>query len=265
MYIPPVLTAWRGQEAQTLQLGEAGAQDARARGEGRATTIADYSAAVLYNGLGRYEAALAAAHRASAYHQDLSLFGWSLIELIETSARSSRPEIAADALRRLTGLTQASGTAWALGIEARSRALLSGGQTADTLYQEAIDRLAGTRILVHLARAHLVYGEWLRRDNWRLDAREQLRTAHDMFSHIGAEAFADRARRELLATGETVHKPTAQMLAALTAQEAQIARLFLSPRTVEWHLRKVFTKLDISSRRQLRNALPDPAGTTSPA
>jgi tetratricopeptide (TPR) repeat protein len=219
MYVPPVLTAWRGQETQTLQLGQAGVQDARARGEGRATTIADYSAAVLYNGLGRYQAALDAADRACAY-QDLGLFGWSLIELVEAGARSARPEIAADAVRRLSELTRASGTAWARGIEARSRALLSEGQIADALYREAIEWLARTRIVVHLARAHLVYGEWLRRENRRLDARDQLRSAHNVFSRIGAEAFAERARRELVATGETVRKPAAQELAALSCSSA---------------------------------------------
>ncbi|MCU1629059.1 MAG: putative transcriptional regulator, LuxR family [Pseudonocardia sp.] len=267
-YMSLVLAAWRGQEARTVALVEASALDAIARGEGRAIVLAEYSTAVLYNGLGRYEGALAAAQRACEY-DDLSFFGWALVELVEAGVRSGRPEIAAHALRRLGERTGASGTEWALGIEARSRALLSDGRAADALYREAIDRLARTRIAVHLARAHLLYGEWLRRENKRLDAREHLRTAYDRFSRFGAEAFAERARRELLATGETVRKPTAQTLAALTAQEAQIARLardghtnpeigsqlFLSPRTVEWHLSKVFTKLDISSRRQLRHAL----------
>ncbi len=162
-------------------------------------------------------------------------------------------------------------------IEARSRALLSDGQAADALYREAIERLARTRIAVHLARAHLVYGEWLRRENRRVDAREQLRTAYEMLSRIGAEAFAERARRELLATGETVRKRTVETRDVLTAQEAQIARLaarrayeprdrrqlFISPRTVEYHLRKVFTKLGISSRKELRGALGHSARTAS--
>ena len=179
--------------------------------------------------------------------------------------------MAAAALRALEERTRAAGTDWALGIEARSRALLSDGSTAEPLYLEAIERLERTRIVVHLARAHLVYGEWLRREQRRVDAREQLRTAHEMFSRMGAEAFAERARRELLATGETVRKRTVATTDLLTAQEAQIARLageghtnpeigaqlFISPRTVEYHLHKVFTKLGINSRRKLRTALQD--------
>ena len=269
-----MLAAWRGQQAEAVALGEASVQNATARGEGIAITLADYATAVLNNGLGHYAAALAAAKRACA-HDDLSLFGWALVELVEAAARSGRPDIAADALRQLGERTQASGTDWALGIEACSRALLSDGPAAEDLYREAIDRLARTRIAMHLARAHLIYGEWLRRENRILDAREQLHRAHDAFSRFGAGAFAERARRELLATGETVRKPAADTVIALTAQEAQIARLaraghtnpeiggqlFLSPRTVEWHLRKVFTKLDISSRKELRQALPDPEGS----
>jgi DNA-binding CsgD family transcriptional regulator len=179
--------------------------------------------------------------------------------------------VAVDALRRLDERASVAGTDWALGILARSRALLCDGEEADGLYREAIERLGRTRIAVHLARAHLVYGEWLRRENRRVDAREQLRAAHEMFSRMGAEAFAERARRELLATGETVRKRTVETLDELTAQEAQIARLaaqgqsnpeiaaelFISPRTVEYHLRKVFAKLDIASRKELRGAFPD--------
>jgi DNA-binding CsgD family transcriptional regulator len=269
-YTSLVLAAWRGQDARTSELIEASVRDATARGEGRAITIADYATAVLDNGLGRYDAALAAAGRASE-HDQLNLLGWALIELIEAGARSARPEIAGAALRRLGERTQASGTNWALGIQARSRALLSDGQAAETLYREAIQRLARTRIAVHRARAELLYGEWLRRENRRLDARDQLRRAYDMFSRIGADAFAERARRELLATGETVRKRTVDTFDQLTGQEAQIARLagegqtnpeigarlYISPRTVEWHLRNVFTKLDISSRKELRSAWPD--------
>jgi DNA-binding CsgD family transcriptional regulator len=272
-----VLAAWRGQEDQTVELIEADVKDANARGEGRATTIADYATAVLANGLGRYDAALAAAQRACD-HEDLSVLGLALSELVEAGARSGRPELAADALRRLGERTRAAGTEWALGIEARSQALLSDGQAAEDLYREAIDRLAHARTALHLARAHLIYGEWLRRANRPMDAREQLHIAHDTLGRFGAEAFAERARRELLATGDTVHTPAAQTLDVFTAQEAQIARLardgrtnseigaelFLSPRTVEWHLRKVFTKLGITSRRQLRNALPD-TGHIAPA
>ncbi len=277
-YTSLVLAAWRGEEARTSDLIEASVRDATARGEGRAITIADYVTAVLYNGQGRYEAALAAARRACE-HDQLNLLGWALIELVEAGARSGKTEVAAAALRRLGERTRASGTDWALGIEARSRGLLSNGQVAEALYREAIERLSRTRIAVHRARAELLYGEWLRRENRRQDAREQLHRAYEMFSRIGAEAFAERARHELLATGETVRKRTVETLDELTAQEAQIARLaragqtnpeigaklFISPRTVEWHLRKVYTKLDISSRRELDDALPSDEGAAQPA
>jgi DNA-binding CsgD family transcriptional regulator/tetratricopeptide (TPR) repeat protein len=278
IYTSIVLAAWRGRESHALKLIEAGVHDATARGEGRGIALAEYATAVLHNSLGRYQAALAAAQRGSE-HDDLGLFAWALIELVEAGVRSGTPDVAADALRQIGEQTRASGTEWALGIEARSRALLSDGPAADALYREAVERLARSRIAVHRARAHLLYGEWLRRENRRLDARQQLRTAHDMFTTIGMEAFAERARRELLATGETVRKHTAEALDELTAQEAQIARLardghtnpqigaelFLSPRTVEWHLHKVFAKLDISSRRELRDALPDPGRAAVPA
>jgi DNA-binding CsgD family transcriptional regulator len=263
------LAAWGGQEAQALELIEAIIQDATASGSGRAIGVVEHARAVLCNGLGRYEDALAAAQRACE-HDDLGLFAWALIELVEASARSGRLDVAAVALGRLEERTRAGDTDWALGVQARSRALLSDGGDADILYREAIERLAGTRITVHFARARLLYGEWLRRESRYLDAREQLRAAYAMFSEIGMEGFAERARAELMATGETVRKHTAETRDALTAQEAQIARLasdghtnpeigaqlFISPRTVQYHLHKVFAKLDITSRREIRGALP---------
>jgi DNA-binding CsgD family transcriptional regulator len=210
-----------------------------------------------------------AAQRACGY-DDQEIFGWALTELVEAGVRSGAGEEAAAALALLQERTRIAGTEWALGIEARSRALLSGGEDAESLYREAIDRLARSRILVHGARAQLIYGEWLRREERRRDARAQLRAAYETFSRIGARAFAERAGRELAATGETVRRRTDETRDHLTAQEAQIARLaaagrtnpeigaelFISPRTVEYPLRKVFSKLDIASRRELHGALP---------
>jgi DNA-binding CsgD family transcriptional regulator/tetratricopeptide (TPR) repeat protein len=270
LYTSLVLPAWRGREREALESLDDGIRDATARGEGRVIALAECFRAVLYNGLRQYHAALAAAQRACE-SDDLGLHAWALIELVEAAARSGACGVASDALRRLEERTQASGTDWALGILARSRALLSDGEDAERLYREAIERLARTRIAVHLARAHLLYGEWLRRENRRVDARERLRAAHEMFSCMGAEAFAERAQRELAATGEMVRKRTVETRDELTTQETQIARLaadgqsnpeiaaqlFISPRTVEYHLRKVFGKLDISSRKELRGAFPD--------
>jgi DNA-binding CsgD family transcriptional regulator len=266
-----LFVAWRGVDAHaSATLIQANAREAAGRGEGRAIGLGEYMLAVLYNGLGRYRDALASAERAWE-HDDLGVLGFSLVELVEAGARGAAPDVATAALRRLEERAGASGTDWALGILARSRALLSDGPAADLLYREAIERLGRSRIAVHLARAHLVYGEWLRRENRRVDAREQLRTAHEMLSRFGAEGFAERARRELVATGESVRRRTAEVRDVLTAQEAQIARLagagmtnseigaelFISPRTVEWHLRKVFTKLDVTSRSKLRAALAE--------
>ncbi len=218
-YASPLLAALRGHEPRALEVIEASVQHAIARGEGRALGYAEHAAAVLYNGLGRYRGALGAAQRACEY-EDLGVYGWALVELVEAGARSGAPEVAAAALERLTERTRASARDWALGIEARSRALLSHGQTAERLYRESIERLARSRIAVHLARAHLVYGEWLRRERRRMDAREQLRTAYEKFVTMGAEGFAQRAARELLATGETARKRTVETSIQLTAQEA---------------------------------------------
>ena len=263
-YAALMLAAWRGNEADALELIEAGRLEATARREGMALGVIEWATALLYNGCGRYADALAAAQR-GCEHDDVGLFAWSLAELVEAGVRSGATEASTAALERLSGRTQASGTEWALGIEAGSRALLSDAQNAEPLYREAIERLARSRGVVHVARARLRYGEWLRRVNRRADAREHLRAAHAMFSEIGAEGLAERARDELLATGETVRKRTDDARGVLTPQEAHIARLardglsnpeigaqlFISPRTVQYHLRKVFLKLEITSRNEL--------------
>jgi DNA-binding CsgD family transcriptional regulator len=261
------IAAFRGHEAEATDLFQAAMDGVTSRGEGRGAT-SQYAAAVLYNGLGRYDKALAAAELVCQY-DDIGVLGWSLAELVEAAVRSGQAARASDALQRLTETTRASGTDWAAGIEARSRALLSEGETAENYYREAIERLGRTRMRPALARAHLLYGEWLRHENRRQDARAELRTAHDQFTTMGIEAFAERARRELLAAGDTVRKRTVEAASELTAQEAHIARLaadghtnaevgvqlFLSTRTVEWHLSKVYTKLGVGSRRELREAL----------
>jgi DNA-binding CsgD family transcriptional regulator len=250
---------------------EAGVEEMLDRGEGMGLAIIQWASAVLYNSLGRYEEALAAAEQASAYPAELLFHTWGLVELIEAAVRSGRPESAAEALRRLSDKTHASGTDWALGLEARSRALLSDGEAAETLYRQAIERLERTRVRVDLARARLLYGEWLRRERRRLDAREQLRAAHESFTAFGMDAFAERARVELEATGERARKRTAETRDQLTPQETQISRLaaegatnqeiaaqlFISPSTVDYHLRKAFRKLGVKSRHQLERHLLD--------
>ena len=266
----PILAAWQGHEEEALALIENGRRVAAATGQGMALSMIDNAHAVLMNGLGRYEEALAAAERACA-HGEHSLYAHVLVELIEAAVRCDQPQSAAEGLARLADRTQASGSDWALGLEARSRALVTPGPAAEPLYQEALQRLARAPVPPYLARAQLVYGEWLRRHNRRLDARRELRAAHDTLSRIGAGAFAERARRELTATGETVRRLTVETRDVLTPQEAQVARLaqkghtnqqigaelFISPRTVEYHLHKVFTKLGIGSRKELRAALAD--------
>ena len=274
-YAALMMAAWRGNEAEALELFEAGRLEATERGEGMGLRLMEWAKALLYNGCGRYGEALEAAQR-GCDEDDVGLFAWACVELIEAGVRCGDMDAAVAALDRLSARTRASGTDWALGIEAGSRALLSDGPDAGPLYRESVERLARTRGVVHLARARLLHGEWLRRESRRVDAREQLRAAHEMFSDIGAEGFAERARHELAATGETARSRADNGGGVLTPQEAHIARLakdglsnpeigaqlFISPRTVQYHLRKVFLKLDITSRNQLSRV---PAGQLDPA
>jgi DNA-binding CsgD family transcriptional regulator len=231
--------------------------------------LLDWAQALLYKSLGRYDEARAAALRVTEYPHDLSTSNWGMAELTEAAVRSGTPELAADARSRLAEMARVSGTDWALGIAARAEALYADDERAEALYVEGIERLGRTRMAVDLARAHLLYGEWLRRQRRGLDARNELRVAHDLFSDFGMEAFAERARVELEATGEHARKRTANTVDHLTPQEARISRLaaqgstnreiaaqlFISPSTVEYHLRKAFRKLDVRSRTQLASRL----------
>ncbi|HEY8624579.1 MAG TPA: LuxR C-terminal-related transcriptional regulator, partial [Solirubrobacteraceae bacterium] len=268
-YAAMLLVALQGREADGLTLLESAITDAAAVGQGFAVQWGEFVKAILFNGLGRYGEALVAAQRASDDTPELFISSWALAELIEAASRSGAPGHAAGALERLTEDTAVAGTHWGLGIAARSRALLTDGDAAESLYREAIERLGRTRLAPELGRAHLLYGEWLRRQHRRLDAREQLRTAHELFTDLGAEAFAERARLELQATGERARKRTVDTRDKLTPQETQIARLaaeghsnreiaarlFISASTVEYHLRRAFRKLDVESRTQLAHRL----------
>jgi DNA-binding CsgD family transcriptional regulator len=271
-YVALARVTFQGRGAEAARLIEAATREVMGRGEGWGLTFTQWVTAVHENGLGRFEEALAAAQQAGEVTHASWWRDWGLVELIEAAARSGKPELAVDALGRLSQITAASGTDWALGVEARSRALLSDGEAAETLYRQAIERLERTRVRVELARAHLLYGEWLRRERRRLDAREQLRHAHESFTQFGMEAFAERARVELEATGEHARRRTVETRDDLTPQEAQISRLaadgatnqgiaaqlFISPSTVDYHLRKAFRKLGVKSRHQLKQHLLQP-------
>jgi DNA-binding CsgD family transcriptional regulator len=266
------MAALRGRQAEATALIDATIREVNLRGEGIGIAVAEWANAVLNNGLANYEKAMQAAQRAAAYSVEMVVPGWATVELVEAAVRSGHKDIAANALRQLAETTTPSGTDWGRGVEARSRALLSEGDAAERLYLVSIECLGNTRVRTELARAHLLYGEWLRRERRRIDARAQLRIAHDMLDTMGMDAFAERARRELQATGETARtRDVATGHEQLTAQETQIARMardglsnpeigvrmFISGRTVQYHLRKVFTKLGIESRSQLDRVLPD--------
>jgi DNA-binding CsgD family transcriptional regulator len=268
-YADIALAGMQGRESGVLALMDGVDADAKARGEGQWFAVAAWARAILYNGHGQYEAALTAAEAVVSDPLEITVTNWALPELIEAATRSDHPERAHGALRQLEERARAAGNDWGLGLHALARALMSDGEVAERAYREALQRLRRTRVKIYEARAHLLYGEWLRRRRRRVDAREQLQSAHELFATIGMEAFAQRAARELLVTGVTARTRTAETRDALTPQEAQIARLagegfsnpeigsklFISPRTVQYHLHKAFAKLDVNSRSELAAVL----------
>jgi DNA-binding CsgD family transcriptional regulator len=276
-YNDVLVAVWRGQEAKATELLEATRRGASARGMGRFVSSLTYLESVLSNALGRYEAARESAWQ--AFERDDLGFGSLVVpELAEAASRTGDTALLRTTLDWLTERTRVTPTEWARGVEARVRALSSDGGAAEALFREALERFGRTRLRIELARTHLLYGEWLRREQRRVDAREQLRAAYEMLSTMGVAAFADRAERELLATGETVRKRRVETRGDLTAQETRIARLardgltnpeigaqlFISPRTFKYHLRKVFLKLGISSRAELERVLPGDHAAPSP-
>jgi DNA-binding CsgD family transcriptional regulator len=274
-----VLAALRGREAEAAVLIELATEDVQRRGSGQGLSLIHWAIAMLCNGLGRYEQALAAAQQASEDSGAQSIPNWAIAEFIEAATRTGMSERTAGAMDRLSDIARASGTDWALGIEARSRALITEGENAEVFYREAIDRLGRAGLRLELARAQLLYGEWLRRRRRRHDARDRLRSAYETFDSIGAEAFAARARTELRAAGGRARERAVDARDALTPQEALIARLagrgasnpqiaaqlFISRATVAYHLRKVFVKLSVTSRDQLAQVLPARPDRTVPA